>query len=110
MTNYQQQAQLRESAEYAEAATAFADAHGVDVSIFAIKEVQKSVSDGRGNSTGNGNVKKADKTSIGEKVVEFIEGKLPEDDDGLTTSEWVQENFDALLSNVDESYTPTARP
>ena len=101
--DYQQQAQLRESPEYADAVAAFAKANNHEHDLFDVKGVQSS----RPTSA----ITKADKASIGEKVVIAIEGMLPKDDEGQATTGWVNEHLDGLIEHAKRHNFPVkARP
>ena len=111
IAEYQKQAQLRESPEYHEAAAQYAEKEGVELSILACKEVQETVNDGRGSRGGNKGLTKAFKQELGDKVVAFLESKVPEEDQGITNSDWVTENTDRLLeSGVYASFEVSERP
>ena len=103
ITNYQIAAQLRESSEYHAQADAYAEAHGIDVKLLEKKDVQ--------SSRPTGAITKADRESLGERVIVNLEELLPEGDEGEASSEWAKENLASVFVNAkDQAWMPSARP
>lgn len=99
--DYQNQANLRESSEYAVAAEAYAEAHKVDVSLFAIKKPQES----RPTAA----ITKAHKAAIGEQVVIKMESITA--DDGQADENWVISHLHDLFHHAKlGGFSPKARP
>lgn len=101
--DYQQQAQLRESTEYADAVAAFAKANNHEHDLFDVKVVQAS----RPTSA----ITKADKAALGEHVVMALENMTPEGDEGQATVSWAKENLEKVFAHAENhKVAATARP
>ena len=103
ITNYQIAAQLRESPEYHAQADAYAEAHGIDVKLLEKKDVQ--------SSRPTGAITKADRETLGERVIVNLEELLPEGDEGEASAEWAKENLASVFANAkDQAWMPSTRP